>query len=389
MNATIVSEFNALDLFIENTSQNKTTSNVSDQESLDALQNYYTGLAIVIEKICVPVLCITGCIGNSITVIVLGKKRNRASPVSIILLILSISDIFVLFTGYFTEWISLQWFVRIRAINNVTCKLHVFFTYFSLMFSSWLLVLITSERAYSVMSPHKARVVCDRRKTLIVIAITALLLLFLNGHFLYGMIIVTDEKNKNFCFYIYEGYKDFITNAWIWIDFFVTFAIPFLLIAAGNTLIIFKMKRHEKERQHMVVARQNSDSGPEQNANAITRLLILLSLIFIICSGPSSVINVMLSYLLEAGDGRQDLHLLFVRQMAFLFSGLNATLNFFLYILSGSKFREDVKSLFCFRWTKAINASNLNIHYAACGSVNDKTHNTCTTSVQTNGLSNH
>ena len=376
MNATKVSEFNTIDLFYENTSTNSTVSNISDLESLEALQHYYTTLSITIETIFVPVLCITGCIGNSITVLVLGKKRNRRSPVSIILLILSISDILILFTSYFTHWIALLWSVQIRTINNVSCKIHVFFTYFSLMFSSWLLVLITSERAYSVMSPHKAKVVCDRRKTLIVIALMAFLLLLLNSHLLYGMTIVTDKNNQIVCVYINNDYQDFITNAWIWIDFFVTFAIPFLFIAAGNTLIIFQMKRHEKKRQHMMVTRQNTDPGQEQNANAITRLLILLSLIFIICSGPSSVIAVMMSYLLDAGDERQDLNLLFIRQMAFLISGLNATLNFFLYILSGSKFREDVKSLFCFRWSRAINASNLNIHYAACGSVNDKIHNT-------------
>ena len=394
MNSTIVSEFNALDPFAENTSLNRTASSDGYAESLEALANHYKALAILIEKICIPVLCITGCIGNSITVIVLAKRRNRSSPVSIILLFLSISDIFVLFTGYLTEWIALLWFIRLRAINNVACKIHVFFTYFSLMFSSWLLVLITLERAYSVTSPHRAKVVCDRRKTLIVIAILALLLLCLNGHFLYGMVIKTN-KGQNFCFYIYDEYKDFISNAWIWIDFFVTFTVPFVLIAAGNALIIFQMKRHEKKRQHLVVVRQNSDSGPEQNANSITRLLILLSIIFVICSGPSSVINVMLSYLLKTGDDRQDLNLLFVRQMAFLFSGLNATLNFFLYILSGSKFREDVKDLFCFRWTKTINASSLNLHYAACGSVNDKMihsstcdkiHSSTCASGHTNGL---
>ena len=381
---------NSTDSGFENTSLSSMASTVSSiqspQENLESLANYYKDLSTIIEKICIPVLCITGCIGNCITVLVLGKKRNRESPVSVILLILSISDIFVLFTGYFTQWINLLWSIRIRAMNNVACKVHVFLTYFSLMFSSWLLVLITSERSFSVMSPHRAKVVCDRRKTLIVIAITAVLLLLLNGHFLYGMIIVT-HNDTNYCYYMHDGYKDFITNAWIWIDFFVTFAIPFLLIAAGNALIIFRMKRHDRKRQHLVVARQNSDSGPEQQTNSITHLLILLSIIFIICSGPSSVINVMLSYLLKAGDERQDLNLLFVRQMAFLFSGLNATLNFFLYILSGSKFRDEVKVLFCFRWTKSLSVNSLNTRTAPCGSVTDKIHNT--TSFPINGLTQH
>lgn len=343
-------------LSVKNTNLGITASFLNEMEmetlkeyytTVATLKEYYTALAIVIKKICLPVLCITGFIGNSITLIVLCKKRNRGSPMSIILLFLSLSDIFVLFTGYLTEWINILWSVRIRAINNVICKIHVLFTYFSLMFSSWLLVLITSVRAYSVVSPHKAKFVCNRRKTLAVIAITAILLLILNGHFLYGMTIVTDEKEQKKCYYIYDdGYIYFANRPWVWIDVFVTFAIPFLLIAAGNALIIFKMKRHEKKQQ-LMVAGQNSDCGPEQNANAITRLLILLSLVFIICCGPWSVIYTMAQY--HARDERHDIKLLFVVELAFLFSGLNATMNFFLYILSGSKFREDVKSLFCFR----------------------------------------
>lgn len=326
-------------------------SNATSLLDLELSAIYYKNLSIVIEKIFIPVLCITGTIGNILTILVLGKKKNRSSPVSVVLLFLSISDSFVLFTGYFTQWMNLLWSVRIRAINNVACKVHVFLTYFSLQLSSWLLVLITSERAFSVMSPHKAKLVCDRRKTLIVIAITAVLLLLLNGHFFYGMTIIVDE-NINHCYYADESYLNFITTTWIWVDFFVTFAVPIVFIGAGNALIIFEMKRNERKRQHLVVQRTNSDPGSETNINSITRLLIFLSVIFAICSGPSSIINVMLSYLLKAGDEYQDLILLFVRQMAFLFSGLNATLNFFLYILSGTKFREEVKALLCFKWTK-------------------------------------
>ena len=331
----------------------------SDLELTDAQTDQpYKDLINKIEKFCIPILCGVGTVGNILTILVLGKKRNRDTSVAVILLVLSVSDLIILFTGYFTQWLNLMWSIRIREIHDVTCKLHVFLTYVSLHISSWMLVLVTCERAFSVICPHRAKTVCDRRNTIIFIAITTAALLILDGHFLVGLGV---QDETGFCGFVSDEYKDFITTAWTWIDFFVTFAVPVVFIIVGNTLIITFMKKNERKRSEMIVSMSRSMTRSISNSDQksfMTHILILLSVIFIICTGPSSIINVMLSYLLMAGDEYQDRVLLFVREMAFLFSGLNATLNFFLYILSGSKFRADVKSLFEFKQKPKKHAIN-------------------------------
>ena len=311
--------------------------------------NQYAELTRKIETHCILALCLTGTVGNILTIIILGRKRNRGTSIAVILLFLSVSDLFIIFTGYFSHWIFLLWKFDFREVHFLSCKLHMFLTYYGIQFSSWMLVLVTCERAYSVISPYTAKRICSRRTTITVIIITAVVLMLLNGHFLVGM---GPPNGKNYteriCIFISPGYGEFIISAWGWIDFFVTFAIPFLFIVIGNTLIILKMKKNQRDRK-IIVARQDSSSSSEQQTNSLTYMLILLSVIFIVCTGPASVMNLMLSYLLSLANDRQDQVLLFVKEMAFLLSGLNATLNFFLYVLSGSKFRGEVKALVGFK----------------------------------------
>ena len=324
---------------------NSSTPEVTTNATAGTPVGGYGELAIKIEKQCILVLCLTGTVGNILTIIILGRKSNRYTSLAVILLFLSVSDLFIIFTGYFSRWIYLKWEFDFREIHFLSCKIHTFFTYYSIQFSSWMLVLVTCERAYSVISPYTAKRICDRKTTFSIIAITAGVLMVLNGHFLFGMGPIESPYPSRICVFISNGYGKFIINAWGWIDFFVTFAAPFVFIVVGNALIILKLRKTQRHRK-MLVARQESCSSTEKQTVSMTYMLILLSVIFIICTGPASILSVMLSYLLKLANDEQDQVLLFTKEMAFMFSGLNAALNFFLYVLSGSKFRGELKALF-------------------------------------------
>ena len=66
------------------------------------------------------------------------------------------------------------------------CKVHVFLTYFSIHFSSGILVLVTFERTLCVTSPHKVKLIFKRRNSLIWVAVLEIALFLINGHTFYG-----------------------------------------------------------------------------------------------------------------------------------------------------------------------------------------------------------
>ena len=109
-----------------------------------------------------PVICVIGFSGNFLTILILNQKRNRKNSTAVFLIVLAVSDSIVLFEGYFCVVISNILQIDFHAINNISCKIHIFLTYFSLQYSSWILVLVTSERVVSVVKPYKARIICSR-----------------------------------------------------------------------------------------------------------------------------------------------------------------------------------------------------------------------------------
>ena len=235
------------------------------------------------------------------------------------------------------------WTFDVRSVNGFLCKFHVFLTYFSMQFSSWILVLITAERCFSVLVPHKVRLWCWRRNGLMCLLCFVFVLVLLNGHFLVGMVHEYNPTTSRYCAGISQGYIHFLNTFWPKIDMFVTFATPFIIIITGNMIIIVKLAASARRRKHMIASDRNKTSS-------LTTVLLLLNTVFIISMGPSAVYMIMFPYLV-AGDA--DLETVyFVFDIVNLIAGLNASLNFILYVASGSKFRGELKALLCCKTTE-------------------------------------
>ena len=167
-----------------------------------------------------------GFSGNFLTILILSQKRNRKESTALFLIVLAVSDTVVLFEGYLCSVISSIFHFDFQAMNDTSCKIHMFLTYYSLQYSSWILVLVTSERVLSVMKPYKARIICARKRAITSLAITGTILVVLNGHLIYGTI---NENHPNFvrnCTLIPGQYMEFAFNIWTKIDFAITFAMP-------------------------------------------------------------------------------------------------------------------------------------------------------------------
>ena len=162
--------------------------------------------------------------------------------------------------------------------------------------------------------------------------------MLLNGHFLVGMVHEFNPTTSRYCAEISQGYIHFLNTFWPNIAVFVTFATPFVIIITGNMIIFVKLAASARRRKHMIASDRN-------NTSSLTTVLLLLNTVFIISMGPSAVYMIMFPYLV---DGDADLvTVYFVFDMVSLIAGLNASLNFILYVTSGSKFRGELKAVVC------------------------------------------
>ena len=320
-------------------------------------------LARRIEETYPPVLLAVGIPGNILSLIIL--VRIRKSTNSPYLVFLAGVDLFILCISLLPHWIGGMQETDIRDIADVVCKLHVFAVYASLQMSSWILVLVTCERVCSVIFPHKVRVVCTRGRSLISLSFTVMCILCLNSHFLVGYHLeFRPGINRTRCI-CKEDFEDFEFKIWPWIDFIVVFLIPCILLLLGNITIVHKLRTNQKFNKDSI--RQNSAVIARRNTiSFLTKMAVSLNTVFIICVGPVSIFSIGQPYwwppetLTEEGYAKLTLSW----TVATLLMYLNNCVNFLLYMMFGSKFRNELKRLFISKCckTKKISSNTYDIY---------------------------
>ncbi|XP_071171015.1 kappa-type opioid receptor-like [Mytilus edulis] len=319
---------------------------------------YKTG--IYIWKILPPILIILGTTGNILSIIVLRRKNIQKSVCSIYLIVLSISDLFVLYTGLLRQWISVVFGVDIRNFGSNICKLHTYIVYFSLDFTSWILMAVTVQRVFLVCFPQKTKTKCTKREPGISLVAIAAFLLLINSHILYGYgdkeSVVNGTVKVEKCSFMTDEYNQFWNSTWASIDLALFCGIPFCCLLIGNVLIFVKVlsiKRAVKRQ----VAPSTSTHGSRNNQkdsklSSMSVMLFTLNSVFLVSTTPISIYMIGNATWEKELVGRDYAVLEMMWAIVNIFMYLNNSMNFLLYILSGSKFRHEFKEIF---WRKSIN----------------------------------
>jgi len=313
---------------------------------------------LLVEKIYKIIITIVGLIGNILTIILLSRKRNRKSSTAVYLSALAMSDILILVFGPLCDWLEVMYHVVIWEYGEVACKLQTFLQYASSSTSSWLLVVVTIERAISVTFPHKVKSQCTKRLAIIVVAITWALVYAANLHFLFGM----GHTYNKMCDAISDNYIYFSQYILPWIDFCLCFACPCVLLLIGNAVIIRQLGIHHHRHQYLT-------NSHRPNNLSVSLILVLVDLVFIITVGPIYIFSIVFPYMQASLEPETIVTVArFWGPMLNCLWETNAALNIFLYVISGTKFRNELKTLLCFCCHKAearthgVFESSLNFH---------------------------
>ena len=356
MNHTTEHWINVSDQSLNTSVQNDSTV-TDNQFSTFPEPGHYHFVTLMIWKIIPPIIISLGTMGNCLTVLVILRQKNRITSTSLFLLFLALSDILLLYTSPLRLWIRHYWNIDVRNLSEMSCKIHSYLTYVSVHLSSWLLVAVTVERVLSVMIPHRVKSGVTTTTAGVTISVIAVSVITLNSHFLYGMgqTFVAKANQYEQCYPKYESYQYFFNSILPWIDLCIAFVIPFIILTSGNVLIVIKLAVKRRRRRYM----SNSNINQKHLINrdiSLTVLLICLCIFFFVCLGPVSVYFIGFPYWRDGIIARMDQldafhdmeYLLFWHAVVNTIGYLNATCNFFFYVLSGTKFRREILNLiFC------------------------------------------
>ena len=302
-----------------------------------------------IWKIMPIVLLVVGTVGNVITITVLLRVKMWRVSSTVYLIALAINDLVVLYFGLLRQWIWKNHLFDLRPYLG--CGLHTWIVYTSVAYSSWILVALTMERVVSVKFPVYARNGLSRKSAMIVLSVLLVIISGTNIHLIFTWkdseyILISNTTNTTISFLTCELISDssshVMRHIWPWVDLCLTSLVPLILIVLGNLIIgisLYLRKRSWKTSQ------SKDSTYFTGHQRSITKLLALLSVVFLVCTLPASVYLITVSYI-SPNESPETVHKYWLWwAIASLLMYANNSINFILYCVSGTNFRNELKEM--------------------------------------------
>ncbi|XP_025105719.1 uncharacterized protein LOC112571122 [Pomacea canaliculata] len=217
--------------------------------------------------------------------------------------------------------------------------------------SASILVTMTAQKATSILWPHKVKVVFSARFAKTLMSGVLAFFIVLNSHLLYGMTLtlpLNATTPKCFDMYIGSDYGHFFYNVWGWVDTVFCSLAPVVLLLVSNSVLIWKVGQSLQEaRKRFSAGNTDQLRAREKKTSSMTVTLIAISVTFLLLTSPFSVYLIFRERFFDSADKEQyiaDANDLTYAVLHFLWIGNNAA-TFYLYCLTGAKYREKFVSV--------------------------------------------
>ena len=149
-----------------------------------------------------------------------------------------------------------------------------------------------------------------------------------------------------------------------WFSFAANFAYPFMSLLIMNSVIIHSIRQSFKIKVRKTVNQENEGQGEGQNARKsetqVFATLLLVTFAFLILTTPAYVFFLYVQFFNYTTSAYRlaGFHLFYhvAQKLQYTSYGIN----FFLYVISGGKFRADLSKLFQCKKTKSRKEKNGN-----------------------------
>ena len=303
------------------------------QSTLQPLEYYRTLPSEMFVTIVTATVCSLGIISNSLVIAVIVLSSLKNSVFMTLVMTLAISEIL-----YLVTIINIQ----IGIFGNVFidpsllhCRLNLYFMFVSGLVSSWITVLISLERVVAVFFPLKVHIYCSKRKTY---SVLVTLFIIVSGIVvpIFGTCSVTTRDGRPICRTAGLNAKnDMIFILFIYSAYSI---LPFCIITVSNILSAVKIKSKRAFWSHS--QGQRSSHRISRNQASPQSMMVAISIVFMVTSFPGSLLAILrYSCPFIQGLNCKVIHGP-LSQLAFSLDYINHCVNFFLYCVTGSTFRN-------------------------------------------------
>lgn len=242
--------------------------------------------------------------------------------------------------------------LTIRTLENVgyswteiSCKILLYLTNLSYLFSNWIVVGWTAERFDAVVFPMKMNVWCTVRN------VKTILVLFCIGSALVMIPEMTEinlklnaTKVKYYCWY-----TEFYFTSYFIVFTTIYMYIPILVVSVGNLTIIYKVKQASNKRATITTNMEIMHRRAREQRQ-MTLTLILVSTFFVCLHVPQIVAKVWQAInpdddiLYKKSVSEYLLFNVFI-SLGYQITDFQNSINFFLYCAFGTKVQRALRKM--------------------------------------------
>ncbi len=298
-------------------------------------------------------LCLCGCFGNFMTILVLHKDKIKTSN-SVLLQALAVFD--TCFLLYVVLYVVLRSVYPFTGALKTYYDHQQYFIAFVLPFgwtsqtaTIWMVVLIALDRYIVVSQPLKASIICSIRNAkrgAVFVAVAAVLFNAPRWPHYYQVAFPQEMRNSTGTF---VSHVTFDSTLWdpelyrlvyhVGLTFVFLFIVPFALLITLNVKLIKALKKAQRKRLSLTNIHATAKQ-PTSTRNVNVMMVIIIST-FLVCEFPDFVASII-----GAGRFRVD------ETMYAYYAGvkesllvLNSSVNFYLYCTFYRRFKATLRSV--------------------------------------------
>ena len=324
---------------------NESFNSTEESTSLDSQSLHQA--AVMLWQVMPPVVLVCWTFGNVMTIVVMRGTRaagQSSACMPVYFTALAVSDLLALTIGLSRHWAIHMFGFDFRLLSDIACKIHSFLVHVFGQTSCWFLVVMTSQRVASVAWPLKVCLQSTRKKALLTVSLVVCMSLLLNSGILFFFSIVR-FRTSEVCSIAQTDSNFRYRSVFVWWDLATLSVIPFCVISTSNILLVWKVTRSVRAAKNMTeTGRANTRA---RKASSLSVTIVITSAAFLVFTLPISAFS--LSSYTQKHSVAEDIHSMakisFAYAACILLWYCNCSINFYLYCLSGTKFRNEAKDL--------------------------------------------
>ncbi len=311
-------------------------------------------IAEVITKYWFPIMVPIGLVGNSLSFLVMIKPSNRKLSTCIYMSAISVTDNAMMLLALHNWLLTV---VGTHTWHLWECKSAGYFVLVSLQNSTFLVVAMTVDKYVAIKWPHRAATYSTpRRAKMVVLGVFAVTFIYNIPH------LFASDLEGSQCLGFARGGD--ITKVYSWFSFVLNALVPLTMLVHMNYVIIQKVKKsHTKfsmERGKSTPDNRKANEGlGSENVgqkghskeerrrsveNQLTTMLLLVTTLFVVLMLPTYARFITFAFV-PRGTPRRFAALQLFYHISHKLYHTNNAINFFLYCISGSRFRRDVRAI--------------------------------------------